>query len=126
MLDNDKLFYLRERVARCHNLIGAESRLVKGSDDIYGIEFENYQSLVVTVKPIFDMDEDELVALLELMTYGLPMILELVKEVTMLNSEITALVNAVATVAMIASRQQAVETNDLTDKDESTLTVGEK
>lgn len=129
MIDNDRLKFIRYRLDRCKNILGAESRLIKGSGDTYGIEFDDEQTFKIDIKPIFDMDEDEIISFLELVTYGVPMIPELIAEMDNLEAGMKALVEAIATIAIIASRKRYKETGSKDIEESVNIqapTIGEK
>lgn len=121
MIDGSKLKYISDRLSRCQEILDAESRLIKGANDSYGIEFDNQQTFKINVKPIFDMDDEKIVALLELMAHGVPMIPDLIAEINSLEAGIKALIEAIATIAIIASRQNH---DDITSKDNEKNTEG--
>lgn len=134
MIDDKQLLYLQERIEKCIGLMGSEGRVINNGDgETYGVEFEGYQTVKFEIKPIFDMPDEEVYALLELFAHGLPLLAELILEIENLKSMTDALIDSIATVALIASgrkkRTNITEEEDFEkyfEDSDSQLTIGEK
>jgi len=127
-MDEQRLDTIKRLADKCAGLRNAQYTLIKGAGDTYGIEFEGYQTLKLEVKPIFDMDDEELDALLNLLAMGIPSMADIIEEIGNLNSEIRALVGAIATVAFTISRHsnRQIEYYKEAEDNNSELTIGEK
>lgn len=124
----------REQIVRllkmCSGIDGAEPHVYRNGNE-YGIEFEGYQTLKITVEPIFDMDESEVEALINLMARVLPIANHLIDENDDKEAKIDSLLDCVATISILASEKARktgrlfVQIKDDEEEGESHLTVGE-
>ena len=126
MLDDNKLEYIERLLKKCEGVSGTESRLIKGDNGTFGIEFEGYQSLRFEVSPIFDMSDEEVENLLMLIAIGVPFMQSIVNELKSLENAVTALVDAIATVALVSSKHSKQDLEKAVTEEKKAPTVGEK
>ena len=127
MIKQEQLDYLKKLLFECQGLVGSNSRLMQGEEGVYGIEFENYQTLKITIKPTFDMPDPEVDALMNLFAHGLPMLGELIDECERLEYLRLALLEAIRAIA-VAGRDdvKSIRSVIVEREEDSNLTVGEK
>lgn len=131
MLDQNKIKFLKSLLNKCEGFISSEANVIKGGEDVWGIEFSEYQSFQINIKPIFDMSDEEVNALVNLFAYGLPVLNELVDENMRKDAKIDAMLDAFESYVLISSEKRRNLSNlklvrDESIVNESNLTVGEK
>lgn len=130
MIDKNQILFLKKLLYDCRGIINAESYLIKSDDGVYGIEFDNYQTLKLTLEPVFDMPEDEVDSLMNLFAHGLPILSELLDECQRLEYLRQGLLEAIRTILIAAGddaqRIKGVIIESEEDEEENNLTVGEK
>lgn len=132
MIDKRKMMFLQKQLMTCENILGAESQVINNGDgESFGVEFEGYQTLKFKIKPIFDMPDEEVIALVNLFAYGMPILAELLQENARLESTVEALIDSIATVSLVVSHKTRRAGRDIqeeeVDKDNNGgQTVGER
>ena len=111
----------------CKGLIDAEPYVYQDGS-AYGIEYEGYQTLKITIEPVFDMSEHEISALVNLMARVLPIAHSLFEEGNRKDAKIEALMDCIATISVIGSeRMQRISGIEIIQDDApEEQTVGEK
>jgi hypothetical protein len=111
----------------CKDLIDSEV-YVYNEGNVFGIEYEGYQTLKLTVEPVFDMSENEISALINLMARALPITKHIIEESNRKEAKIEALLDAVSTISLIASEKiRRVDRIEIVEsKDDQDITIGEK
>ncbi len=117
---------------KCTGIDDTKPTVYNNGNGTYGIEFEGYQTVKITIEAVFDMDAKELDALVNLLANGLPLVRSIMADSIEKDTKIEALIDCVAVIANIgADRMSRVKdvrflSEEDTDEVEIGLTVGEK
>lgn len=109
MTNKDRINFIMALAEKCKGLDSSGAHLVKGGDGSYIIEYEGYETLVVTIKPSFGIPDEEINALMNLYTYGVSAVPEIVNENIRLQNTINALIDALTTLSMLLSSKNKNE-----------------
>jgi len=103
--------------------------VVRQSGNRYGIEFEGNQTFLIEIEPVFDMTEEQIDAIVNLMALAPVVIPELLDKFQTKDKQVEALVDCVTTVALVASEKMrgisSIEVMDYEDEEDNP-TVGEE
>ncbi len=119
-------------IEKCMGIDNTKPTVYNNGNGTYGIEFEGYQTVKITVEPVFDMDAEELDALVNLLANGLPLIRSIMADSIEKDTKIEALIDCIAVIANVgADRMSRVKdihflSEEDIDEVEVGLTVGEK
>lgn len=112
MIDVKRISYLKDLIRQCKDVIDSPSSVYRGKNEAdgsvtFGIEYEDFQTLHLTVRPLFDIDEKKLHALISLMAHGVPALNGIIGEMEAQQNKIEMLLQALSTVVLVTAEHHS-------------------